>query len=109
MAVLLPWMLLVLASGGFHNHSFACPGVCCSLSCPPYLGQTETCQLSEDEATSEVRICTACLWQMHSTASPPSGLEQASIESVAPHAATAPSCSELDPSIVFDPRAPPLS
>jgi len=102
----LPWALLTVTGGGIHNHALALTGRPAASDSPIPGGAP---RLHEESAASPDAPCTACLWQLYSSATllaPPD--EPAALPAGAcllacqifPRAADAWS---------FDPRAPPLS
>ena len=107
--LLAPWMLIAALGGGLHSHSLGiaasapAAGVDAAAASVPI----EAPQLDRDRTPRPDSGCTACLWQLHSSASLPAPATAAAALPATPRslACCAPLAAADGRS--FDPRGPP--
>jgi len=109
--LLVPWIVLTITGGGIHSHLLRPPAVVVTagLAALDVGSLSEAPRLQRDDVAARNAPCTACLWQLHSSASLPLPLAAAAALPVAPRI---PACHvplTAADARSFDPRAPPLS
>lgn len=109
--LLVPWIALAITGGGVHSHLLRASTVALTpgSAALDVDSLSEAPRLQSDDVAARDAPCSACLWQLHSSASLPVSLAAAAALPAAPRIAACQTPLSAAGARSFDPRAPPLS